>query len=398
MNRKLSQLKRMVVFGLCAMILFSMCAFQAQAVETAPASSAENERWECEGFDTPGEAITAFCEALKEYDFDKAISTFAIESYCEHYDFAGRTQRMGSFQPLSTYGIISPAENGFSSNVNDILRVSTIATSITRPLQMLALDNMVSSSEDEKEKELGEALRSYQIYKTEDFSYAELQSAVAGMQKYPDFSEVEISEPLSPLALGTLNASYLTMNNLSNILRQGVIAGASGSTEMGVVMEDKRNIYLVTMNVVKYGDKWYNGSLGGIFMVLMNVEAARQGIIGGPKEQIKNMDYMDLTAENLQALFDASHEEKDHALTDQQLTDFKQEFEEGHAAYTQELQSKAEAAGVAYDPEAPWIEQLDVLKELADKTGQKFYASQMISIFGMSYDEMKNYFAVENLI
>lgn len=398
MNRKLSKLKHMTAFALCVGILFSMCALQTQAAETAPSSAAEKERRECEGFDTPGEAITAFCEALKEYDFDKAISTFAIESYCEHFDYAGRTQRMNSFQPLSLSGIITPAENGFSSSVNDIMRVSTIATAITRPLQIIALDNMVFSSEDEREKELGKALSSYQIYKAEEFSYAELQSAVAAMQQYPDFSEAEISEPLSPLALGTLSSAYLTPQNLTNILRQGVIAGASGYTEMGVVMEDKRNIYLVTMSIVKYGDKWYNGSLGGVFMVLMNVDAARQGIIGGPKEHFAGLSDQGITTEDLQNLFDASHEEKDHGLTDQEISDFKQTFEEEHAAYTQELQSEAQAAGVAYDPEASWIEQLDVLKELSDKKGEKFYLSGLISIYGMSFDEMKNYFAVENLI
>ena len=109
MKSKLSKLSRLTVLGLCLGILISVFIFQVQAAEPENSSASVTERRECEGFDTPEEAITAFCEALKEYDFEKALSTFALESYCENYDYAGFIERLRAFQPVSI-NIISPAE------------------------------------------------------------------------------------------------------------------------------------------------------------------------------------------------------------------------------------------------------------------------------------------------
>ncbi len=395
MKSKLSKLSRLTVLGLCLGILISVFIFQVQAAEPENSSASVTERRECEGFDTPEEAITAFCEALKEYDFEKALSTFALESYCENYDYAGFIERLRAFQPVSI-NIISPAENDLSMNLNTMKRISDIAAKITTPLQMIAFDNMVLFSEDENIKQLADALRSYQLYKADELSYSELKAIAVSMQQYPDFSNVEISEPLSPLKLGALNPSYLSLNNLNNIFLQDVIAGASGAAEMGIIMEDKRNIYLVVINTVKYGDKWYNYSLGGNFMILMSIPVSRSGIIGGSKENFDELDYDLITAEDLQTLFDASFDQSSHVPTDEELSEFRQTFEEEHAVYAETMETEAKANGLVYDPETSWFDQIDVLKELAEKKGETFYSTNYIKITAMSYDEMKHYFTLED--
>ena len=175
-----------------------------------------------------------------------------------------------------------------------------------------------------------------------------------------------------------------------------MIAGASGAAEMGIIMEDKRNIYLVVINTVKYGDKWYNYSLGGNFMILMSIPVSRSGIIGGSKENFDELDYDLITAEDLQTLFDASFDQSSHVPTDEELSEFRQTFEEEHAVYAETMETEAKANGLVYDPETSWFDQIDVLKELAEKKGETFYSTNYIKITAMSYDEMKHYFTLED--
>ena len=389
-KRSYSQ-NRWMKAALCAVtfIIGTMMLLSASAAETV----IENNKVECEGFDTPEEAVTAFCEALKENDIQKAVSTFAIESYCENYDYAGYLNRIRALLPVtqSGYGLIEPSENELLSRLNIELRAGEIARRIYNPLFMITLDNM-SLSEDEKIREIAEDLREMKTVSLEDFiSCSDLSYLTEQLQQFPDFSSMEITKPISPIAFGIISSNYLSEVNLSNIMINALINGASGVTELGVIMEDDTNIYFVTMNVVKYKDKWYNCAFGGNIMAIMGIEAARQGIIGAPKEAvgegIKNL-----------LVFDSAD---DQSLLKKEMLpefeDFKENFEQQHLQYNETIKSKAEENGLVYDPDIPWLEQLDVLKELADKNGERFFSRDYVSVYAMPYEEMLAFFSEEEL-
>jgi len=221
--------------------------------------------------------------------------------------------------------------------------------------------------------------------------YSDFQTLVSEIQQFPDFSQMEISKPVSPASMGFFSKVYLSSNNLNNIMKAALINGASGVTELGVVMEDDKDIYYLTMNVVKYNDKWYNCSFGGNIMMLMGTPQITQGIIGGPKEQI---------GDEIKNLLGFDDEVLRAGLLKELVPEFetfRDTFADKHDEYTLQMQSKAESHGLTYDPAQPWIDQLDVLKKVADLEGEHFYKKDYISIYAMTFEELLEFFSEEEL-
>ena len=388
---RLSLCKKIFTTSIC--LGMSMAVIGTTALPKIVDAAVSDERIECDGFDTPEEAITAFCEAFKENDFDKAVSTFAIESYCDHFDSAGKMQSIGTVLSPFTPGnslFFTPAENESLRRLNTGLRSADVLSKIYYPLMYITLENL-GLSDDPFIHDAAEAIKGREVFIARDNSYSDFQTLVSDIQQFPDFSQMDISKPFSPVMMGLISNAYLSESNLQTIMSTSLMDGASGVTELGVIMEDDKDIYFLTMNVVKYNGRWYNCTFGGNIMIVMRRPQYSIGIMGGPKEhigdQIKNLLGFDDEVQRAELLKELIPE----------FETFYDTFAEKHDEYTMQMQSKAESHGLTYDPAQPWIDQLDVLKKVADLEGERFYTKNYISIYAMTFDELLAFFSEEEL-
>lgn len=374
----------------CAVFLVLALTFSF----SAGASENQSGRIEGEGFATPDEAILAFAEGLKEGDLDKMVSTFAVETYCERFDMAGYIQRMGAIIPYSLFDDIYPLSGESDGSRNPFIvegRRAAVITGIRHPLKMIALDRM-----EKDYPEYGEIIANLKETKPaygdslKNMSHDELAKLVSELQSYPDFSEMEVSDPISPVAFSYLAKPYLSETNLTNIMRQALISGADGVTERGLILENENETYLLTMNILKYGDRWYNGTMGGNFMALAGVMQYRMGLIGGNNDSLRADDFdVDSAVKVLKT--------RESELISQlvpELKAFKEDFDARHEELVKEI---TDEAGSLIDPQTPIIEQLDKLIPLIEAEGGNLYSSNLTNLNIMSFDEMLEYFAMDNL-
>ena len=366
---------------------------EADTSDTEDIDNTETDRIECDGFDTPEEAVIAFCEALKDNDFRKAVSTFAIESYCSHFSYADRICRSGIVSINETKNHIISSDNETMAALTPLLRSADVITQISRPLYSSALDYM-GISEDEQITDAAKKIKEGNYFGGPDVSYSEARAITDEMQKLPDFTRVEISEPISPIALNAvLSYKYISERTLTRVLADtAFLYNADGYTELGVILEDQKFIYLVTMSVVKYGNKWYNYSMSTILMSMFGRKSLEQGIMGGPKYEIGDQ------VKNLLVLDSMINEPEGIDMLIPGYNEFKNSFEEKHEEFIQNLQNEAKAQGLNYDPSVPWRDQLDLIRELAARKNESYsiYGSY-VSIYAMTFDEMLAFFSEEEL-
>lgn len=111
-------MKRLLSLFLAVVMLmgFSACSFgkqqkiekespgidtpaQAETTTQNHSNDAETEgmHFEGAGFSTPEEAVTAYLEAMKAGDVEEMVSTFAVESYVDHFDIVTMINQMGAY-------------------------------------------------------------------------------------------------------------------------------------------------------------------------------------------------------------------------------------------------------------------------------------------------------------
>ena len=379
-------MKKKLFYAVWLVVAMFICCPAALLADNTSSSKMEGD-----GYDTPEEAILAFADALKEGDLDQIISTFAIETYCDNYDTALAMQRTGTVLAETLWkngNIVAPSENDFYTDLNVNSRRGKIAEQLKSNIAMISLDNIVHS-DDEILRNVGEALLNGTIYHEDDqgLPASKLTELVEAFNDIPDFSDMDVSEPISFLMFSALNDNYISEQSFTNMFRQTLPNGADGMTELGLILENDDSLYLITMNIVKYGDKWYNCSLGGFISMALGIDMNRQGIVGGPKEYLPDiLGYNAEQIKELQAAGKALAVEKG-----QELKDLKTEYEERH----QQLLSDGESHyGVTFNIDDSWQQQIDKLKEADDDSGRSF----MNDVAIMSYDEMLEYFSLEELM
>ena len=387
----MNHLRKGIIFAV-VMLMLALSAGGVYASDT---------RAEGEGFETPEEAILAFAEALQDGDLEKMISTFAVESYCEHFDFAQQIEKMSSLQPFNFFGEsgdgILYGSDPAISRLNVGTRYADILTMIKRPLIAIALDRI--KYEHPEYKDIVDAtvsLRPYSLKEETDLSHEELETLLSEIGKFPDFSETKVFGPYSPLVLSRFDIDYIAAPNLSNIMEEALIAGADGITELGLCLKDYEDDYFITMSIVKYGDKWYNYELGGDIMALLGVDIIRQGILASDRlnPTFFGVSYMDL--DSLQADLNADPKKTIEQIVPN-LKETETEFNKTHEELLQSIKKEADEKGIVLDPSESMMRQTDALIELSDAEGEHFIRSDKCVLQLMSFDEMLDFFSMEEI-
>ena len=387
-------------FYLLISLLISMLSLTCRAADV------DGKRNEGSGFDTPEEAILAFVEGLQKSNLDQMISTFAIESYCTHYDLAMQMQRLDSFQPslLLMNGAISPMANDLMEQISVESRRASVVQTIKMALFNTAADHM-SLNEDTTYRDIFESFfNGMPIYGPalgEDGTLSGLNEILAAIQNIPDFSGMNVSKPISMVCLSKLNDNYLSQPQLNAFFCQSLPIGADGITDCGIILENEEEAYLLTMSAVRYGDRWYNYDLGGNISSVLIANSNRRGFICADFDILYEEHGFGLI-DALAALYDyIQNPDTDEAsmLLDQ-FGKTEAEYDQEHQALLAQLRSGKDTEGNELDVSGidfskPLISQMPALKQASDDSGISFFDTDFSDIAIMSFDEMKTYFALD---
>ena len=259
------------------------------AAGTEDAESGENEaeaepaerRWEGDGFDTPEEAVTAYIIGLIDWDIEEILSTCAIETYIDNYDFEKQIDRTGRMLSPANGGYQSgyiPCEDGLGRQLNvEIRRSQFVQTVIAQYLYMT------------KSKFLtGRNLPAVNLL---DYDSASEMVEEYTVEEGPD---ILYKGMILPAAF--LSDRYYSQNIQYNLMNTAFVDGARQLVSLGAVVFVKDEPFLMTFGVERFGDKWYitQSNLLSSLLVLNPSGGA-----------CSLTDIADLTAEDVENLYDA---------------------------------------------------------------------------------------------
>lgn len=216
---------------------------------------------EGEGFDTPQQAAAGYLEGFKAHDMEQMISTFAVESYADHYNMQAEMEMLQCYV-FTQEDVSLPPVNDF---VKDMI-------SYERELQMIA-DILVQ----------GNALYLFDEFYRNDSDVT---------QENETFDWEELIEKIDWDAVQILG--YLPLESLSDFVapeyliktqsRNAEIYGADETENCVIVYEYEGGKYCLFMETVKYNGKWYNYKIGDQVSGVLGIYAEFAG--AGPLEAV----------------------------------------------------------------------------------------------------------------
>lgn len=225
---------------------------------------------ESEGFASPEEAVSAYIKGLQDNDLTEILSAFAVETYAENYSLAKMVDRLQSYQP--SLGFI-PTISDFSLELNIEQRRTRITGEIRA--HYLVLTNSASINEDNAGRpvilsdgyESGEDLVS-QIFATEDELFLSNIHFDSKFYNPADFSE-----------------NYLAELNQNNLRKQAAVINADEIKSTVAGLESAGTEYLLCMDTVRYGDKWFVLDAGGNIGSLLGIDTLHAGLLPIPEDE-----------------------------------------------------------------------------------------------------------------
>lgn len=240
-------MKKTIALLLAFLLCLSLCACGSKKVEG-------------KGYRSPEEALMAYAEALKAGDVNKALSTFAVETYVENYGLEDQIEFAGAYQlsfPLEN-------EDDFTRQVNLITRQNGIISGLKYLYLYFAL---------------GEEKMQKSIITLSDGGYTDAEDLVDDLvveDWMKALSQMKIKDYVYLEDVQDGDAIERTEEHLEKLCR---VYGCDEIVPLAVEVKlDGRNYYL-TMNVANYNGKWFNLNQGGILSSIMGGNAYSGGLI-----------------------------------------------------------------------------------------------------------------------
>lgn len=214
------------------------------------------------GFATAEDAAKAYLTGLQNQDMDAMLSTFAVESYAAHYDFAALVERLKSYQP--NFEMRLPGTNEYTQRLNIEGRRNQIVNQII-------FQYMIYNTPDE--------LNDYSPVTFEDAAaIAEFMEKFESNTQDYVFADIEITGTLEPEDISEM---YLSETNQQNIASQAKIYGADAGDVANVVItfEADGHEWIFCPQAIQYDGKWYLQSLQGNIAVLLGMTVYTGGIV-----------------------------------------------------------------------------------------------------------------------
>lgn len=236
-----------------------------QQTETAaPQTQEAGTKIEGEGYLTPQEALAAYIKGLQDNDFDEMMSVFAIESVAVNYDLARMVERTRTYS--ASFGMI-PNTDDLSVRLNIESRRKLAADIIKAHYLVLTESPLMEEGNYYEPKILSDEYESAQALVDELFipSNGELLKTIRFEDEY-----------FSPAVLCT---NYMNSNNLANIDRQAEVVHAQGMTSVAARIYCNDKPYMLLMDAIQYGTKWYLYTGSGNLANMLGVDISHQGLV-----------------------------------------------------------------------------------------------------------------------
>lgn len=232
---------------------------------SAKQQSAESGHYDA-SYDTPEKAVSVYLEGFKNMDLEQMMSTFAIASYVDEYDFEGQIERIRGYS--YNLEVKLPNATPLARDLNMESRRSSISSSILK--QYVSLSSLkvsladTQAFEDEKEaKEFaGRFGRNLEDVKTDTMK-------LLGFIPPEELSDI-----------------YAMDVNKKNIAKLAEIYGADEMVSCAAVFELDGETYLMCADTASYGGKWYLTGLGGNLGSILGIDSFKGGLL-----PLSGMDY-----------------------------------------------------------------------------------------------------------
>ena len=222
----------------------------------APAALAERTH-EGAGYDTPEEAVLAYVKALNRGDVDDMLSTFALETCADHCDADAYLTRMRQINPTMIYGV--PMNGAYSRSLLINARYGQIANTLMQQYMEISVElgGFVVALDDESAREEME----------QRFADSPANAWEGGAQFVrwinPGLVEERIAAPMN-LANAALQTAHYGADDIDWKIAQLTLDGKNA---------------LLSMQCVKYGDRWYNGELSGMPGMILGLPVNFAGMV-----------------------------------------------------------------------------------------------------------------------
>lgn len=202
--------------------------------------------------------MSAYIGSFRENDFDGMLSTFAVETFVDHFDL------VKYFEFIRSYGI----STGYVPNISDYSRTLNVEIRRSRIVdlvryQYLTLTGVACIDGDP-------------ILMDKDISGEEFLAENFATDDSLWLTEIRfLEEFLSPR---TLSDIYYTERNQEVIARNLASYGGDEVQNVAARLEIAGEPYVLFMEVIRYGDRWYNLNLGGNLAILMGLSGFSGGL------------------------------------------------------------------------------------------------------------------------
>lgn len=218
-------------------------------------------RLEGPGFDSPEAAVQNYLDALKASDAEAMLSTFAQETFVDHFDFSAFVTRINSYSPDLMQRL--PADGGFASVLNLAQRRGELARqlywqylTLTQPASTILTGDIVPFDSTGQIDQFVKSL-----------------SDPGNLERLNTLELVEFVDP------ATLSVVYVTDANQTNIRKQAMCYGADELRPMAARIMVSRKPHLLFLDTARYGTKWYNVTPGGNLAALMGASVYSGGVL-----------------------------------------------------------------------------------------------------------------------
>jgi len=206
-------------------------------------------KMEGSGYDSAEDAVMAYAEYLKAGDMDGMISTFAIESYVEHYDPEAYYEYTASYFPYSFSSAQSNAMLTRDSDLSARLNTENRRAYITSWIYRQYMNGILSNHSVEELKE--QLYNGQPVSIPDDMDIDDLMDFLESDPKFDDM-KIDVFIPASDLYEGPEEVADRINENKEKQWDADEIENVCLKVKIG------REDYVLFMMAVRYGDKWYN--------------------------------------------------------------------------------------------------------------------------------------------
>ena len=246
-------MKKTIPLILVLALCLSLCACSMPTLSLKPSI-------ESRGYDSPEEAFLAYAEALKTGDVSKMLSTFAIETYVKNYDLEAYLDYTRAFSP--NQGTLE-AHTPYTQEINFIARQYQITQQLKNMYTLIALGEDAFTSiitfngapYDDPDDFL------------DDYVMDDWMETLAKMRVDDDFQYLD-----DFFDTDTVDSMEEHLDDQCDFY------GCKEIVPLALEIKLDGEEYLMTINVARYGDKWYNLTLNSSIALLLGAPTYSAGL------------------------------------------------------------------------------------------------------------------------